>query len=68
MATAQVTLPKMLNYRQVAERLGVNSKTIRRMVIAGDFPAPCRVGSSRANGRVAWPEKQLVKWLESRAS
>ena len=58
------TVPTFLNFNQVSERFGVSIKTLRRMMDAGDFPRPVRVGKSR----IAWPEQQLVEWIASRAT
>jgi prophage regulatory protein len=38
---------------------------IARLVKAGAFPQPIRIGSGR-NGRVAWAESEVDCWITSR--
>jgi prophage regulatory protein len=54
--------PPLLTIVQVAKRLNVDKRTVERMVEAGDFPAPIRVG--RAG--IRWPQSDIDAWIEER--
>ncbi len=55
------TLPKLLSAYSVAESLGVSAKTIRRMVLRGEFPKPIKIG-----GQLRWHPNDVAPWIESR--
>lgn len=49
----------LLDAREVAELLGVESKTIFRMSQRGDFPLPIKVGRLRK-----WSRRAVENWIE----
>ncbi len=51
--------PKLLDLIDVAEWLGVSTRSIRNWWNDGRFPAPMRLGC-----RLRWSEKQIVEFLE----
>ena len=51
-----------LTRQQVSARCGISRTTIYRLMRAGAFPEPIRIGP-RA---VRWREDDLVKWLAQR--
>lgn len=53
---------KMLNIRQVAERIGLGMSTIWRKVANGEFPSPVQIGKQARR----WPEPEVEAWLASR--
>ena len=53
----------LLTQAEVAKRLRVDSRTVRRMVLAGDFPAPVQITPSRSR----WRPADIEAWLESQA-
>lgn len=55
---------KLLRKTELLEIVGVSDATLDRMVRAGRFPAPLRIGK-RA---VAWPEAEVREWLAERAA
>ena len=56
------TIDRMLRREEVEERVGISRSAIYRLMRAGEFPAPTRVGL-RA---VRWRESDLEAWLASR--
>ena len=56
------TIDRMLRREEVEERVGISRSAIYRLMRAGEFPAPQRVGL-RA---VRWRESDLEAWLASR--
>ena len=53
---------KLLNRKEIEELTGLSRASIYRLMRAGHFPAPTRIGL-RA---VRWPEDEIRGWLESR--
>ena len=53
---------RLLTRAEVETRCGIARTTIYRLMRAGQFPEPVRVGP-RA---VRWPERELENWLASR--
>lgn len=51
------SLPTYLSVKQLADRLSVSSKTIRRLIAAGDLP------SHRLGGQVRISEQDAVRYL-----
>jgi len=47
----------------VAKMLGLHRRTLERMVLAGLFPPPMRVGLSRA-GRRIWLRRTVETWID----
>lgn len=51
---------QLLRINAVAERVEFHPVHVRRLVKAGKFPAPIRLGENR----VAWIESEIDQWLE----
>jgi predicted DNA-binding transcriptional regulator AlpA len=54
-------LPQMIDARTVANQLGISPSSLRRMVLAGDFPAGVRLGG-RA---VRWSSEAVTHWIRT---
>jgi len=54
--------PRILRMPSVCEKIGLSAPTVYRMVAAGAFPAPVRIGA-RATG---WVSEQVDAWIEER--
>jgi len=52
--------PLAYSARQLAERLGVSLRHVRRMDSAGLLPRPCRLGRA-----VRWPAEDVQAWLRA---
>jgi predicted DNA-binding transcriptional regulator AlpA len=52
-------IDKLLNDREVAERLGVSKATVWRHAAAGLLPRPVKLGHSSR-----WPESDLVEAVQ----
>ena len=61
------TLPpwRLMRVREVEAVLGRSRATLYRLVAAGDFPAPVKLGSGQ-NGAIAWREDEILSWIEAR--
>ncbi len=57
-------LERFLGWRQVRDLTGLGRTTAWRMRQAGDFPEPVSISP----GRVAWRERDIARWNESRGS
>jgi len=57
-------LERFLGWRQVRELTGLGRTTAWRMRQAGDFPEPVPISP----GRVAWRQRDIARWNESRGS
>ena len=53
---------KVLNKKQVVEKIGLSPSTIWRRIRAGDFPESLML----TPGKVGWYETDIDQWLESR--
>lgn len=53
---------RFLGWRQVRDLTGLGRTTAWRMRCAGDFPQPVPISP----GRVAWRERDILAWNESR--
>lgn len=51
------------NYVSLAMEFGTCERTIRRMVLRGELPAPIRIGRS-----VRWPASVIRAWVQDRAA
>ncbi|MCC6954026.1 MAG: AlpA family phage regulatory protein [Deltaproteobacteria bacterium] len=51
---------RILNVRQVSERLGLSRATITRAEARGEFPARRKM----TPGRYGWLESDIAAWLE----
>jgi prophage regulatory protein len=56
-------LPRLLPFREVAQRVALSRSTIWRMERAGQFPKRRRLSVNK----VAWWEPEIEEWLQSRA-
>jgi excisionase family DNA binding protein len=54
-------LPKFLSRDQTAEWIGVSTRTLSRMVAAGEFPSPLRLRS-----KLRWPEDAVRNWMDAK--
>jgi excisionase family DNA binding protein len=52
---------QLLRATEVAIVLGIAERTLSRLVKAGEFPKPTRIGNS-----VRFSRNEVVKWLEGR--
>ncbi|MFC7376917.1 helix-turn-helix transcriptional regulator [Brevundimonas sp. GCM10030266] len=57
-------LERFLGWRQIRDLTGLGRTTAWRMRQAGDFPEPVSISP----GRVAWRERDIVAWNESRGA
>ena len=55
-------MTQILRAREVAHRLGCDSKTIRRWSKNGSFPQPVRLSPTC----VGWREEEIESWIEGR--
>jgi prophage regulatory protein len=53
---------QLLRINAVAERVKFHPVHVRRLIKAGKFPAPIRLGENR----VAWIETEINEWLETK--
>lgn len=56
-------LPRLLPFREVAQRIALSRSTIWRMERAGQFPKRRRLSVNK----VAWWEPEIEEWLRTRA-
>ena len=54
---------KVLRLPEVLARVGLSKSTLWRLINAGQFPRPIRLGS-RATG---WIEEEIDEWIASRS-
>lgn len=54
---------QVFSMADLEERLGLSRATIARMVIAGEFPKPLKLGARR----IGWRDTTIDEWLSSRA-
>lgn len=52
---------QLLRATEVAILLGITERTLSRLVKAGEFPKPARIGTS-----VRFNRAEVIKWLEGR--
>ena len=50
---------EMIDARKLAQLLDVGIREIRRMVRAGEFPEPCRLGARR----LRWRRRDVETWI-----
>jgi len=50
-----------LNIEQLANRLGISTKTVHRMIARGEAPPSYRIGRKRR----VWREHDVLEWLET---
>jgi excisionase family DNA binding protein len=56
------TRPLALSAADLARRLGVSLRHLRRLNATGEIPKPCRLGQS-----VRWPLAEIEAWLAAGA-
>lgn len=61
-STAAIS-PNLLSKSDVMKLLGVSDRTIEKMVAAGDFPPPIRLGKC-----ARWAEAAVVAWLNEKVA
>lgn len=59
-ATIERDSIELFSPAQLAERLGVNTRTVRRLVLAGRVPEPLKIGRA-----VRWPRKAIERWIDA---
>ena len=59
-------MQKLLTKKEVATLCGVHPESVSRLVRAGRFPKPVRLGGDAKSNRVRWPEKEVDDWLAAR--
>lgn len=62
--TTETTRDRLLTVADLADRLQVATRTIRRMRAAGRLPKPIYVAGSQSP---RWTEDQINRWLANRA-
>lgn len=55
---------RYLLLKRVQERVPYSKTTIYRLINAGEFPKPIRLGANR----VAWSEKSIDSWLAGKVA
>lgn len=58
-------MTRLLSLAKVAERLDVSTKTVRRWLAAGEFPAATH---ALPKGQLRWDELTVEFWIRSRNS
>ncbi len=53
---------RLLNVKEVSALLGVSRTTLHRLVSAGNFPKPVRVGKRASR----WRQSEVLVWMETR--
>lgn len=61
MAT-QPVMPLLIRLPGVCALVGLSKSQIYRLVRAGDFPEPVRIGANS----VAWPAEQIEEWAQKK--
>ncbi len=61
MQDADGLLPRFLSRGQTAEWIDVSTRTLSRMVAAGEFPKPLQLRS-----KLRWPEDAVRQWLDGK--
>jgi excisionase family DNA binding protein len=54
--------PELLSVREVAQRLGLGTRTVWRWSATGQLPTPVRLGRSRRI--VRWKAEEIDRYLE----
>lgn len=61
-AVTAEALPRLLKAKEVARLTTLSAPTIHVLATEGHFPKPLRLTGKR----VAWREKDVLSWIESR--
>ena len=59
-------MQQLLNKAEVAAKIGVHPESIMRLVRAGRFPAPVRLGGDGPSFRVRFIENESDAWVAAR--
>lgn len=59
MATTHFVSPVLLRLPGVCAMVGLSKSQIYRLIRAGEFPTPVRLGANS----VAWPAEQISAWV-----
>lgn len=65
MTTNQKSGQRLLDHREVQARVLFSDEHIRRLIKAGRFPPPIKMGLG-VSARLAWPEDEIDAWIEER--
>ena len=55
--------PRFLRIRSVCDQIGLSPSFVYKLVRAGEFPAPLKVGGKSS----VWLESEVLKWMEEAA-
>jgi excisionase family DNA binding protein len=58
-------MQQLLSKKEVAERIGLHPESVMRLVRAGSFPRPVRLGASQ-NCSVRFSEDEVNEWLNAK--
>ena len=53
---------RLLHRTEVEERCGLSRSSVYRLMRAGEFPTPLRIGPKA----VRWPQSEIEDWLSER--
>ena len=56
--------PKLLPIRDVCRRIGLSSATVYRLISAGTFPRPVKIGGRGARPAARWVTAEVDRWIE----
>jgi predicted DNA-binding transcriptional regulator AlpA len=51
---------------ECSELTRLHKSTRQRLIKAGQFPKPFKIGHPTANGRIAWSRSEIMAWLADR--
>jgi len=60
--TAQPITPALLRLPSVCATVGLSKSQIYRLINAGEFPAPVKIGTNS----VAWPTERVRAWIDEK--
>ncbi|GLK90017.1 helix-turn-helix transcriptional regulator [Pseudomonas turukhanskensis] len=64
LAFSPIATPTLLRLPGVCAQVGLSKSQIYRLIRAGDFPPPVRLGANS----VAWPADQIGMWVHEKIS
>ena len=62
MVGTEVAFPKLMRRSEVEAAVGLSAATLYRLMSAGSFPRPIRVGAQA----VRWRAEDVLAWIASR--
>jgi prophage regulatory protein len=62
-ASVAALVPKLLGKQEVMSLLGVSDRTLEKLVRAGNFPPPVRLGKT-----ARWAESIVATWLQQKVA